>query len=431
VRDGKATIKCLGGCIYVTGAKEDPAPSAVKSVPYALLKNRNFLLFVFSRAGTVTAFQILSVAVGWHVYQRTGEVLNLGLVGLFMFLPVVSLFLVAGFAADRFDRRRIIGACNLLHCFSMAAMGVYLLAVGGSEVWPVFLLLMLSGSAHAFLHPALQATLPNLVPREIFAKAVALTTSVTKAAQLGGPALAGLLIALVDEGTYLVGSTLFLVAGLSAILMRANLRTEGKEPFSVAVLVGGFRHIWTTKNVLGAISMDLVAVLFGGVMGLLPVIAIDILEVGSEALGIMRSTPAVGGLLIATILARSGLPWRVGPAFFLSLAVFGFSVLAIGLSTSFWLTILALAIYGGADMVSVYVRQTLVQLQTPDHLRGRVSAVNSVSINASNQLGDFRGGAMAAMIGAPGAIVLGAFATLVATATWFIFFPGLRKLERF
>lgn len=415
----------------MNGSDGDSASGAMQLGPHALLKNTNFLLFILGRGGTVTAFQILSVSVGWHVYQRTGDVFDLGLIGLFMFLPVISLFLIAGFAADRFDRRRIAGACNLLHGFSMALVGSYLLTTDGSAIWPVFTLLVLSGSAQTFLHPALQATLPNIVPREVFANAVAAATSVTKAAQLGGPALAGLLIALVDEGTYFVGTALFLCAAVAAFLLRADLNAGCKEPFGIAVLIRGFRHIWTTKTVLGAISIDLVAVLFGGVMGLLPVFAIDVLNVGPEALGIMRATPAVGALFVAALLARSGLPWRVGLTFFLSLGFFGLSVLVIGLSTSLWLTLLALAVYGGTDMVSVYVRQTLVQLQTPDHLRGRVSAVNSVSINASNQLGDFRGGVMSAMIGAPGAVAVGAFATLAATAAWFILFPGLRKLERF
>lgn len=411
--------------------KEESASNPTRTGLGALLRNRDFLLFILSRGSTVTAFQILSVAIGWHTYQRTGDALDLGLIGLFMFLPVLSLFLFAGVAADRFDRRRIVGSCNLLHGVSIASIGLYLLSTDSSVIWPVFLLLLLSGSAHAFLHPALQAILPNLVPREAFPDAVAATTSVTKAAQLGGPALAGLLIALADEGTYFVGAGLFLGAALAAALLQADLRVKGKEPFGVVMLIGGFQHIWRTKPVLGAISIDLIAVLFGGVIGLLPVFAIDILEVGSEALGIMRSTPAVGALLVAGLLAKSGLPWRIGSTFFVSLGVFGLSVLVVGLSTSLWLTLLALAFYGGADMVSVYVRQTLVQLQTPDELRGRVSAVNSVSINASNQLGDFRGGATAAAIGAPGAVALGAGVTLAATVAWCLLFPALRKLERF
>ena len=401
-----------------------------RSRPDRLLHNRDFLLFLFSRGNAVTANHVLAVALGWHVYERTGDVWNLGLIGLFMFLPVLSLFLFAGLAADRLDRRLIVGICNAAHCVATLAIGAYLMT-GSETIWPVFGLLLVTGSAQAFLHPALLATLPNIVPREIFAHAVATMSSVNKLAQLGGPAIGGLLIALIDEGVYVVAGGLFLLAALAAFLIRANLRVTGKEPFGLTVILGGFSHIWRTKPVLAAISIDLVAVLFGGIMGLLPVFAIDILKVGPEVLGVMRAMPAAGALVVALMLARSGLPWSVGRTFFVSLTIFGLSILVFSVSTSFWLSLAALAVYGASDMVSVYVRQTLVQTETPNELRGRVSAVNSVSINASNQLGDFRAGGMAALIGAPAAVALGAGITLAATALWFRWFPELRAVERF
>jgi MFS family permease len=378
----------------------------------------------------MTAGQMLAVAVGWHVYQRTGDVWNLALIGLFMFLPVFCLFLFAGLAADRLDRKLIVVSCNVVQCVSVAAIGGYLMT-GTETIWPVFGLLLVTGSAQAFLHPALQATLPNIVPREVFSNAIATMSSVNKLAQFGGPAFGGLLIALVDEAVYLVAGGLSLFAAITALLIRADLRLTDKEPFGLDLILGGFRHIWRTKPVLGAISIDLVAVLFGGVMGVLPVFAIDILQVGPEALGVMRATPGVGALVVALILARSGLPWSVGRTFFTSLTIFGLSILVFSLSTSLWLSLAALAVYGAADMVSVYVRQTLVQIETPNDLRGRVSAVNSVSINASNQLGDFRAGGMAALIGAPAAVAAGACVTLAATALWFRLFPQLRAVARF
>jgi MFS family permease len=401
-----------------------------RSGPENLRHNRDFLLFLFSRGNAVTANHVLAVALGWHVYERTGDVWNLGLIGLFMFLPVFCLFLFAGLAADRLDRRLIIGVCNITHCIATVAIGVYLMT-GSEAIWPVFGLLLVTGSAQAFLHPALLATLPNIVPREIFAHAVATMSSVNKLAQLGGPALGGLLIALIDEAVYVVAGGMFLLAALSAFLIRANLRVTGSESFGLAVILGGFRHIWRTKPVLAAISIDLVAVLFGGVMGILPVFAIDILKVGPEALGFMRAMPAAGALVVALMLARSGLPWSVGRAFFVSLTIFGLSILVFSVSTIFWLSAAALAVYGAADMVSVYVRQTLVQIETPNELRGRVSAVSTVSITASNQLGDFRAGGMAALIGAPAAVALGAGVTLAATALWYRWFPGLRAVARF
>lgn len=399
------------------------------SRPHTLRHNRDFLLFLLSRGNTVTANHILAVALGWHIYQRTGDVLNLGLIGLFMFLPVFSLFLVAGLAADRLDRRFIVGACNVADALAAAAIGIYLMS-GSEAIWPVFALLLVTGSAQAFLHPALQATLPNIVPRAIFSHAIATTSSINKLAQLGGPALGGLMIALIDEGVYFVVAGLFSVAAVAVLTVRADLTVAGKEPFGLDILLGGFRHIWRTKVVLAAISIDLVAVLFGGIMGLLPVFAIDILKVGPEALGVMRATPAVGALAVAVVLARGGLPWSVGRTFFTSLTIFGISILLFSLSTSFWLSLAALTVYGAADMVSVYVRQTLVQTETPNDLRGRVSAVNSVSITASNQLGDFRAGTMAAVTGAPAAVAIGAGVTLAATALWYRWFPEMRAVSR-
>ena len=400
------------------------------SKPASLYKNRNFLLFMLSRVGSVTGTQILAVAIGWHVYQKTGEVLYLGLIGLFMFLPVLCLFLVAGLAADRLDRRLIVGICNCVNFLAMTAIGFFLMT-GSEHIWPIFALLAVNGSAQAFIHPTLQAALPNIVPREIFATAIATNSSITKIGQLGGPAIGGLLIALIDEKVYFVAAVLFLAAAVAMFLVRADLKIVGKEPFGFAMLLGGFRHIWRTKAVLGAISIDLVAVLFGGVMGLLPVFAVDILEVGPEALGLMRAMPAIGALVVGVTLARWGLIWRIGPSFFISLAIFGLSILVLSLSTTFWLSILALAVYGASDMVSVYIRQTLVQLETPNDLRGRVSAVNSVSINASNQLGDFRGGTMSALIGTVPAVAVGACATLGVTLLWYKLFPQLRELTKF
>lgn len=395
----------------------------------SLLANRDYLLFLICRGCTMGAFQTMSVSVGWHVYQRTGEVINLAYIGLFMFLPFLVLFLPAGLLADRVDRRLIVGGAALTHAVAIAATGLWL-ASGRETIWPVFLFLCLDGAAQAFLFPATQAMLPNLVSRDLFPRALAGMNTVTKTAQLAGPAAGGALIALIDTGTYAVVAALYVIGALAAYRIRADLRVRAKDPFGLDVLLGGFRHILRTRIVLAAISIDLLAVLLGSVMGLLPVIASDLLQVGPEALGVMRAMPALGALIVGLALARFGLPGHVGRMFFLALAMFGVSIIVISMSSVFWVTILALAIYGGSDMVSVYVRHTLVQLGTPDALRGRVSAVNAVSINASNQMGDFRAGAMAAVVGIPTAIALGGVATLVIAATWARLFPELRKMDR-
>ena len=257
-----------------------------------------------------------------------------------------------------------------------------------------------------------------------------MSSSVNKIGQLGGPAIGGILIALISQWTYLVAAVLFGVAAAAAALIQTRLAVRGKEVFGLKTILGGFDYIWRKKIVLGAISIDLIAVLFGGVLGLLPVYAIDILHVGPEALGVMRAMPAAGALAVAVILTQARVTRHMGAAFFISLAVFGLAVLVFSLSTLFWLSLAALAVYGAADMVSVYIRQTLVQIETPDELRGRVSSVNSVSVNASNELGDFRAGIMAAAIGTVPAVFVGGIVTLTVTALWWKIFPDLRKVDR-
>lgn len=394
-----------------------------------LYANRDFVLFLVCRGFLIIANQVLAVAVGWYIYERTNDVLYLGLVGLFMFLPFFFMFLWAGVAADRFDRRWIIGISCVLHATTVAAIGAWL-AWGTTAIWPVFALLLINGTAHTFANPALQATLPALVPRAIFQRAMAASSSLNKISQLSGPALGGLLIVALNEYVFFAAMIFFLFASLAVALLGRDLRRPNREPFSKELLFGGFRHIWLEKIIFGAVTLDLVAVLFGGVIGVLPAIASDFLNVGAEALGVLRAMPAVGGLLVGMALTRFGLPFHAGNAFFVSLIIFSLTILVIGLSRDFLLTAIALAIYGGVDMVSMNVRQTLVQIRTPDALRGRVSAVNAVSVNASNQMGDFRAGIMAATIGVPGAIVAGAAVTFGVTLVWFRMFPDLRRIKR-
>lgn len=397
--------------------------------PGRLAQNRDFVLFMASRLTNVLGTQIVVVAVGWHVYLMTGDPLDLGLVGLSQFAPALALFLVTGLAADRFDRRNIIVLCNLAHVAATGLLLAYTLS-DRQAVWPIFAILVLHGTARSFYFTASQAILPNIVTPAEFPRAVAWSSSINKAAQLAGPAGGGLLVAWIGDWTYLVALAIFALAAATAALIGARLNLHPREPFGLAKVLGGFRFVWGNKIVLGAVSIDLLAVMFGGVMGLLPVFARDILHVGADGLGLLRAMPGVGSVVVGLILTRIAAPRHMGPLFFAALAVFGVSIVVFSLSEVFWLSLLALAVYGASDMVSVYVRLTLVQLATPDAMRGRVSAVNGVAINASNELGDFRAGVMAAGIGTVPAVLAGGVATLAVTALWARLFPQMRRVDR-
>lgn len=403
-------------------AEESPPPPP-------LLRNRNFWLFVTNRTTNIIGTHSLSVAVGWYVYKLTGDPIDLGLVGLAQFAPALILFLAAGIAADRYDRGFIMVVCNGVYMAVVAAL-MALFWFGLGTVWPILAILMVHGAARSFYHTASQAVLPNLMPKDQFPKAVAYTSSASKASQLLGPALGGLLIATVDDGVYIFTLAMFFVATVSSALIKGNLKVPAKEPVNLRTVLGGFHYIWNNKIVLGAISIDLIAVLFGGVMGILPIFAADILHVGAGGLGVMRAMPGVGSLLVGLILMQITAPRYMGPLMFFSLAVFGLSICVFSLSETFWISLVALGIYGAADMVSVYVRQTLVQIATPDAMRGRVSAVNAISINASNELGDFRAGVMAGGIGTVPAVLVGGITTVAATLLWVKLFPSIRQIDR-
>lgn len=396
---------------------------------YALFGNRSFVAFVVNRTFNIMGMHAFTVAIGWHVYKLTGDPLDLGLIGLAQFAPVFALFLFAGMAADRFDRRLIMIVCN---CVLISTVGLMLtvLTLGIASMPIILSILVLHGAARGFYHPASQAILPNLLPTEEFPRAVAFVSSANKAAQLLGPATGGLLIAWVGDWVYGVIILFFLVSAISGALIAKSTSTFEKTPVNLETILGGFVYVWRNKVVLGAVSIDLLAVLFGGVMALLPIYASDILHVGPAGLGLMRSTPAIGSLLIGLALTQMDRPRYMGPALFLSLGVFSISIITFGLSETFCISLVALAAYGAADMVSVYVRQTLVQIATPDSMRGRVSAVSSVSINASNELGDFRAGIMAAGWGTIPAVVIGGVTTLAVTGIWCLIFPSIRRVDR-
>lgn len=399
------------------------------SQPYSLFRNRSFIAFLVNRTFNAMGLHAFTVAIGWHVYQLTGDPLDLGLIGLAQFAPVLALFLVAGVAADRFDRRLILILCNVV---LMGTVGLTLavLTLEWATMPIILAILVLHGAARGFYHPAGQAILPNLLPTDQFPRAVAFSSSANKAAQLLGPASGGALIAWIGDGVYPVIILFFAISAASGFVISKATRVITKEPVTLISVMGGFAYVWRNKIVLGAVSIDLLAVLFGGVMALLPIYASDILNVGPAGLGLMRSMPAIGSLVIGLVLTQMVAPRYMGPTLFFSLAVFSVSIIVFGLSETYWVSLAALAAYGAADMISVYVRQTLVQIATPDDMRGRVSAVNSVSINASNELGDFRAGIMAAGWGTVPAVVIGGVATLAITAIWCAIFPSIRRIDR-
>ncbi len=396
----------------------------------SLIYNRNFILFLFTRSFNVIGVQIVTVAVGWYVYQLTRDPLDLGYIGLAQFAPSLALFLVAGYVLDKYDRRMTIVVSNIIHlAVVLLLLGVLFSNWGGVKT--ILLILVIHGIARTFFHTAAQAILPNIVASDAFPNAVAYSSSVNKAAQLIGPAIGGVLLAWSQDWAYYVAGFSFLLAVCTSIVMSGQLKHKSIDRMTLKRVLSGFLYVSQNKVVLGAVSIDLVAVLLGGVMGLLPIYASDILEVGPDGLGVMRAMPGIGAFFMGLALAQIAHPRYVGITMFLTLALFGGSIVIFSLSTVFWISLVALAIYGASDMVSVYIRLTLVQLATPDEMRGRVSAVNSISINASNELGDFRAGLMASGFGTVPAVFLGGVATFAVVGIWMKIFPDLVKISSF
>ncbi|TDH62854.1 MFS transporter [Dankookia rubra] len=394
-----------------------------------VLRHRPFVLFWTSRVLSTLCMQMLAVAVGWQLYALTGRALDLGLVGLVQFIPVLVLTLPAGWLADRGDRRLVVACCQ-----GSVAVLAALLAVGTLRGWlgreAMFLLIGLIGCARAVEAPNMASLLPGLVPRALFPRAAAWSASATQTAQILGPALGGLLYALGPQAAYGTAAMLLLVGGAAAFAIRPPRRAPGAERPGFAGLLEGFGFVLRHRLVLGAISLDLFAVLLGGAVALMPIFARDILGTGPAGLGMLRAAPAVGALATSVWLANRPLRAPVGPRMFAALGAFGLATVVFALSGNLALSCLALAVVGAADVVSVVVRSSLVQLRTPDEMRGRVSAVNSLFVGASNQLGDFRAGSVAALLGAVPAAVLGGIGTLLVAALFMRLFPELRRLER-
>lgn len=393
---------------------------------FAAFRHRPYLIYWLARAATVFAAQIQIVALGWQVYDLTRNPLDLGFVGLSQFLPALLLVLVTGAVADRFSRRKIMAIC-LVAMATISASFLTFTANGGTSVWIIFALLASFGTARAFFGPATQALLPNIVPTTLLSKAIALNSSAWQLATIVGPVAGGLLYGISPLAAYGTACGLLLIAASMVMLIpKPDQKTEAEAPGWETVLAG-FKYIWKEKVVLGAISLDLFAVLLGGATALLPVYARDILEVGPIGLGMLRAAPGVGAIAVALWLATHSIRDHAGLWLFVYVALFGALTVVFGASTITILSIVALAGLGAADMVSVYIRETLIQLWTPDRVRGRVNAVNMVFIGASNELGEFRAGVMAAFIGAKATVIAGGAGTVLVAALWAKMFPDLRK----
>ena len=395
-----------------------------------VLRNRNLSFYLSARFLGTLAVQMQSVAVGWQVYQITGSLFDLGLIGLAQFAPFLVLILWAGHVADRHDRRKIIVACMLVQLLVSGLLLAFTFS-GSKVVWPVFAVLVLFGSARAFMMPASQAVLRNLVPDKDFGQAVALSSSTFHVAVIAGPVLGGLLYVFGPVFVYSVSAALLLISVILMASANSAPQARSTAPVSWHTLLEGLRFVWSRPIVLGAISLDLFAVLFGGATALLPAYAHDVLRAGPTSLGLLRTAPGAGAALCSIALAMFPITRRVGLWMFGGVALFGLCILVLGATDNFAIALVVLFLSGIGDMVSVYIRHLLVQYETPDEIRGRVSAVNSVFIGASNELGEFESGITAGWLGLTRAIVLGGAATLAVTGIWAMLFPVLSKMDRF
>jgi MFS family permease len=405
------------------------APAPAVSASDRLVDHRSFALFWCARMATVIAFQMQAVAVGWQIYELTGNAFDLGLVGLVQFVPVVLLALVIGQTVDRFDRRTIARTCQIAKGLAAAA-----LAIGTARGWlnrdAILAILLLSGTARAFETPTMHSLVPALVPPRILTRAIAASATANQTAVICGPAIGGFLYALGPTTVYVTCTTAFVIASILVTLVRPTPRPRDKTPVTLRSMLAGFDYIYRRPVLLGIITLDLFVVLVGGVTALLPIYARDILITGPWGLGLLRSAPAVGALLVSVVLAHNAIERRAGRLLFASVAVFGLSTLVFALSTSLVLSLGALAIYGAADAISVVIRHSLVQTRTPSEMLGRVMSVNSMFTGTTSTLGEFRAGTMAALFGAVPSVVIGGIGAIVVTSVWMRAFPQLTRIER-
>jgi len=402
-----------------------PEPAAASS----LTRHPSFVLFWFARTFTNGAYMMQGVAVGWQIYELTNDPFDLGLVGLAQFVPLMGFSLIIGQVADLFDRRLVVATCQVGKALAALALAIGT-ARGALSRETMLAILFLSGTARAFEIPTIHALLPGIVPAPLLPRAIAASASAQQTAVICGPSLGGLLYMLSPTGVYAICAVVFIAASVLISLIHVVPRSELRKPISLETLLAGFRYIRSRPILLGAISLDLFAVLLGGVTALLPIYARDILEAGSWALGVLRSAPAVGALATSIVLTRRGIGGGAGHVMFAAVGTFGLASLAFGLSTSLTVSFLALMVYGASDAISVVIRQSLVQMRTPYDMLGRVLAVNSMFTGSSGSLGEFRAGAVAAALGAVPSALIGGLGTITVMLIWMWAFPQLRRVDK-
>jgi MFS family permease len=399
------------------------------SAAASLTRHRSFVLFWCARTFSSGAYMMQGVAVGWQIYDLTNDPLDLGLVGLAQFFPLIAMSVVAGQLLDVFDRRLVAAICQ-----AGKALAALALALGTAQGWlgrdAMLAIVLFAGTARAFEVPTLHAMLPGIVPLALLPRAIAASASAQQTAVICGPSLGGLLYAFGPGVVYGACAVTFVAAIVLIGLIRIAPHVEERKPLSLATLFAGFDYVRRRPILLGAISLDFFAVLLGGVTALLPIYARDILQAGPWALGLLRAAPAVGALTTSIVLARRALGGAAGRIMFAAVGVFGLASLLFAVSTSFVLSFLALVLYGGADAVSVVIRQSLVQMRTPSGMLGRVMAVNSMFTGSSTALGEFRAGAVAAWLGAVPSALIGGCGALLVMLVWMRAFPQLRHVDK-
>jgi MFS family permease len=401
-------------------------PASIPASRWVSFQHAGFLPYWTAQLAAGFAVQIQTVAVAWQVYDLTRDPLYLGLVGLSQFMPALILVLVTGAASDRFSRRTIMSIC--LAAEAGCAGGFLMLTLSGSEnVLLIFAILIALGTARAFYNPARQSIVPNLVPPAHLGNAITLNTTAVQIATIAGPVAGGLLYGLTAGLAYGFALALLAFASVMVLMIQRPPQRISTGHATWGTMIAGFRYIWTEKIVLGAISLDLFAVLLGGATALLPVYARDILDIGPWGLGLLRAGPAFGAIAVGFYLMTHPIRDHAGLIMFAAVMSFGVFTVIFALSEVVWISVVALMLMGGCDMVSVYVRNTLIQLWTPDALRGRVNAVNQVFIGASNELGGFRAGATAALVGTVPAVLIGGLGTMAVAGLWMKWFPDLRR----
>ena len=393
-----------------------------------LSRHRPFLFFWFARVFSALGYQMTAVVIGWLVYEKTGSAYYLGLVGLCQFLPMLLLTFVVGHVADRFDRRRIVAVCQACEMLILAGLALGA-ALDRLEVPLIFAAIFGIGMARAFEAPTLSAILPSILSPSLIQRAISISSSAMQTAMILGPSIGGVLYAFGVVFPLAVASAFFLVAMLCTLQFRLVKSLAPREPFSLHAVFSGVRFIRSQPLILGTISLDLFAVLLGGITSLLPIFAKDILQTGPWGLGVLRSAPALGALTMSLLLTRSLLKSGVGMKMFLAVMAFGAATIVFALSSNFLLSFAALVTLGGADNISVVIRNSLVLLSTPDEMRGRVNSVNSLFIGTSNQVGDFESGIVAGLVGAVPAGIIGGVGTILIAILWMRMFPQLRRLD--